>query len=263
MGRRLTAAAREEDDDQRVAYEARAVELAVLAGQESPRDPYDRELARLLHEMLREHCAGQVVADLGCGSGDYLFPAAATARRAIGIDFSWRRLRILADRAPPGGAPGAVLQANIRSLPLRDSSLDVAFSLNTLHTVPDVHEAIGEIARVLRRGGVAILEFGNFWSLHTVVFYRPNAPGIRYFHIGVRTMRRLLREAGLDVVRWRSFQLLPLVGGGPRWLRPLTARRWRWLFRRRLGSRMLDEIVSSAPPCRPFAFRHVVLCEKR
>jgi SAM-dependent methyltransferase len=222
-------------------------------------DRYDDETARLHESIVVRHGAGAAVLDVGCGTGRYFMAAANAARHAVGVDFSANALRVLVSRCPSPNA--GVVRANIRALPLRASSFDMVFSFSTLWVVPAVEEVVFECHRVLKPAGIAIFEFGNYWSLHTII-YRHSRFGLRYFHVPTRAMRRMVRAAGFEVLSWRAFQALPLMGGGPWWLRPLTMARWRKLLQLRVGSRMLDEIFSSAWPIRPFAFRHIVVCRK-
>jgi SAM-dependent methyltransferase len=52
--------------------------------------------------------------------------------------------------------PGVLqVRADMRSLPLRDSTVDVAFCAASLHYAP-VTDLVGEAARVLRRGGLLV-----------------------------------------------------------------------------------------------------------
>jgi SAM-dependent methyltransferase len=53
-------------------------------------------------------------------------------------------------------SPGVLhVRADMRSLPLRDSTIDVAFYAASLHYAP-ISDSIGQIARVLRRDGLVI-----------------------------------------------------------------------------------------------------------
>ncbi len=98
-----------------------------------------------------------VVLDVGCGSGTDLLLAArhvGPAGRAIGVDMTEAmRARASAGAVQCGLAHVDVRDGDATRLPLEDASVDVVISNGVLNLVPDKHKAIGEIARVLKRGG--------------------------------------------------------------------------------------------------------------
>ena len=53
--------------------------------------------------------------------------------------------------------PAADLQADLGALPLEDASFDLVLSNHLLEHLPDDRPALGELARVLRRGGRAVV----------------------------------------------------------------------------------------------------------
>ncbi len=104
------------------------------------------ESASRAEVALSSHRTGverAVVVDVGSGGGwaaRYLRDADIIAIDLLDID----------------GRPDVLqVRADMRSLPLRDSTVDVAFYAASLHYAP-VSDAIGEAARVLRPGGLLV-----------------------------------------------------------------------------------------------------------
>lgn len=223
-------------------------------------DRYDRGMVAWRLGYLERAAAGQRVLDLGCGTGSYLLPAARVARQAVGVDLSASFLRICSDRLRAACVRATVVQADLGALPLGDESVDLAFSIATMYYVSDVRPVIAEAARVLRRDGQLMIEFGNRSSLNTLVA-KLMPLGLVTHNIPVARMKSLLREHGLRVDAHRMFQLLPMYGG-PLYLRPLVTSKWKPLMALRLGSRSLDERISSLPLLSSLAFRHVFFCTK-
>jgi SAM-dependent methyltransferase len=111
------------------------------------------------------------VLDVGCGRGLMLIGAAKhlTKGKAIGID-KWQE-EDLANNRPEGTLENARLEnvadrvevktADMRTLPFKDSTFDVVVSCSAIHNIyskPERGKAIGEIARVLKPGGQALID---------------------------------------------------------------------------------------------------------
>lgn len=96
------------------------------------------------------------VADLGCGTGEVALTLAREAAEVIGVDQSHEMLTRA--RAVAGEAPNLrLLQGDLGALPLADGSCDAALMLLVLSYLPRPDEALGEMVRILRPGGKAVL----------------------------------------------------------------------------------------------------------
>ena len=112
------------------------------------------------------------VLDVGCGRGLLLIGAARRLRaggRAVGVDL-WQAAD-LGDNRPSATTGNAaldgvsdrvrVLTGDMRQLPLPAASVDAVISSLAIHNVPDEagrDRAIAEIARVLKPGGVVVIQ---------------------------------------------------------------------------------------------------------
>jgi SAM-dependent methyltransferase len=232
-----------------------------------PTEPYDRHMADARLDMVRQYAPGADVLDLCCGTGAYLFPFLDAVRSAVGVDFSGRMLNAFKDRLG-GRAPAnlTLVEADATALPLRANSFDFVFSFTSLYHLENVEAAIREVARVLRPGGHAALEFGNSRSLTTGVMRRFHyEKGWALNHPApLEKIHAMLGAASLTVVGGRRFQIVPLVGAprGMRYLRPFTSPRLKPIFGARLGARTVDEILSGMWPLKHFAFRHILVVLK-
>ncbi len=166
---------------------------------------------------------GHAVLDVGAGTGDLSFAAAAQGAQVIAIDLSAGMLAVLARRATPDQRTRIQpLIGNAQDLPLPDASIDRIITGFTVRNVHDLARALAEFRRVLRPGGRAvILELSHpqsavFARLYSFYFDRvaPAAAALlggdreayRYLPRSLRPfpeaerLAEMLREAGFQRV---------------------------------------------------------------
>ena len=101
---------------------------------------------------------GHAVLDIGAGTGDLSFAAAAQGARVLAVDLSPGMLAVLARRAT-AEQRGQIqpLVGNAEELPLPDGSVDRIVTGFTVRNVHDLARAFAEFKRVLRPGGRAVI----------------------------------------------------------------------------------------------------------
>jgi ubiquinone/menaquinone biosynthesis C-methylase UbiE len=99
-------------------------------------------------KWLREHTAGELWIDVGCGTGNVLKFGAQSFKQAIGFDVSAGMLRLAQARGLD-----ARQVADARSLPLDAGVADVASAFSVLHHMHDPKPALAEVFRILKPGG--------------------------------------------------------------------------------------------------------------
>ena len=175
------------------------------------------------------------VLDLACGTGDILFRAAEKARLAVGLDVTFRMLQLAAAkrsllRQGANGAPAPLVTGDMLALPFPAAHFTVVTTGYGLRNVPDIEQAIDEIARVLAPGGRLLsLDFNRpaqpllraaYLIYLTIVgsalgfvlhrdpdTYRYIPESIRNYP-GAEGVARLLEKRGFEQVR-----VVPLLGG--------------------------------------------------
>jgi ubiquinone/menaquinone biosynthesis C-methylase UbiE len=97
-----------------------------------------------------------VVADLACGAGDVAVRLAPCVARVVAVDRSPEMLDAARRRTRAFGNV-ELHEADLAALPLASSSCDAALLLLALTHLPDVPQALSEMARLLVPGGRAIV----------------------------------------------------------------------------------------------------------
>jgi SAM-dependent methyltransferase len=133
---------------------------------------------RLLLDLLLSARPGPEVLDGGAGQGTMSRRLAELGFDVTSTDASPDAAAALRQRVP--GA--AVIEADLTSLPFEDASFDAAVLGEVLEHIEDDRAALGEVARVLRPGGVLALSvpanpklFGpsDTWAGHVRRYTRP------------------------------------------------------------------------------------------
>jgi ubiquinone/menaquinone biosynthesis C-methylase UbiE len=134
---------------------------------------------------------GLRVLEIGCGMGTDGAQFAAAGADYTGIDLTEAAIDLARKRFAASGLKGNFRVADAEKLGFADESFDVVYSHGVLHHTPDIESAIGEIHRVLKTGGRAI-----------VMLYHRDSYNYR---IGIRVLRRtgaglLKSNAGIKLV---------------------------------------------------------------
>ena len=188
-------------------------------------DAYDTASRLLLGPLFRAIAAdvaaaapaGATVLEVGCGPGHLSTRLARDHDLAVtGLDLDpamIERARAVAGRLGPGVPAPEFVVGDVASLPFVDGSFDLVVSTLSLHHWADATAGLGEIARVLRPGGRALV-----WDIR---------PGAVPLHAGMpdpleRTQGAPLRVANAGPWPWpwrlkllQRIELVPLAAGGP------------------------------------------------
>jgi ubiquinone/menaquinone biosynthesis C-methylase UbiE len=164
------------------------------------------------------------VLEAGCGIATDGINFARAGARYTGVDFSKTALSVARERFAEEGRDGRFVQGSVAALPFEDDSFDLVYSNGVLHHIPEVERAVGEIHRVLRPGGRAVVMLYHRDSLNhkvnilllrrifAVLLILPGVPRLIGMLTGERESllvrhRRLLMTHGLHYLTDRQLFL--------------------------------------------------------
>ncbi|EPI2800367.1 TPA: methyltransferase domain-containing protein [Citrobacter koseri] len=115
-----------------------------------------RDLQRLAERLSSFPHAS--VLDMGCGAGHASFIAAQNVKQVVAYDLSSQMLEVVVQAAKEKGLENiATRQGYAENLPFEDHAFDVVISRYSAHHWHDVGQALREVNRVLKAGGVLIM----------------------------------------------------------------------------------------------------------
>lgn len=154
--------------------------------------------------------AGSRILDLGTGAGTYVRLLAGMGHRVTGADYSVPSLRLARSSDPREGAP--YVGADAYRLPFRDATFDLVTMVGIFQVLSEPAGALGEVRRVLRPGGLLLLEILNAgevfsWAPAIRDRLRRAPPGVRRYRRCA--VERELRSAGFRTVAAAPVYLPP------------------------------------------------------
>lgn len=179
-------------------------------------DSYEQLMGRWSRRLARPFldfaglAAGERVLDVGCGTGSLTFtlPQVADVGRIDAVDYS--EVYVEAARGRNSDPRITVTQGDVCALAFEDGAFDRALALLVLHFVPESEQALREMSRVTKPGGIVAAtvwdSYGGmpvqrmFWD--TAAVLDPSAVAGRrasYFKplTGAGQMRALWTQIGL------------------------------------------------------------------
>ena len=120
-----------------------------------PQQEWDQLADLLTAELGTAKCL-----EIGVGTGRIALPLHQRGVRLVGVDISVPMLARL--KANAGGeAPFPIIVTDATRLPFKDASYDALLASHVFHLIPDWREAADEALRVVRPGGVLLVDFGG------------------------------------------------------------------------------------------------------
>ena len=124
----------------------------------------DRLEQALLLELLGP-IAGKTLLDVGCGDGALDVVLARRGARATGLDADPAMVAAARARAEREAVPLMVVEGRGEALPFLRDTFDVTLAVASLCFIQDAAQAIAEMARVLKPGGLLVIGELGRWSL--------------------------------------------------------------------------------------------------
>lgn len=171
---------------------------------------YDRIAKETVYRYLKDN---NNVLDAGTGTGRFAIYLAQMGLNVVAMDTSPEMIKIARNKAQELGCQHRIqfVVADIENLPFKATSFDGFCSIIVLIHFAFLDQAVSELARILKPGGVAVLDTPS------KVLSRAYQPLVRLlgkttfrdYHYDLKQMNRLLKNNSLEIVAQKGFGKLP------------------------------------------------------
>jgi SAM-dependent methyltransferase len=154
--------------------------------------------------------------EIGIGTGRIALPLTERGVRLVGVDLARAMLAVLAEKARgPGRVRVPVSVADATRMPFPDRCVGAVLASHVFHLISEWRAAADEAVRVLRPGGVLLVDLGGStpapWSVtceelagrHGIEAVRPGTSSADELaeHLGDRVRRRALSPVPMPILR--------------------------------------------------------------
>ncbi len=179
---------------------------------DSTREPIGIEIILGCLARSGRPLAEQILVDAGCGTGSYSLALVDHVARIEAVDMNEGMLGVARTKLADAEAAGRISfhHAAIDGLPLGDTSVDAVMINQVLHHLPDdaaeawplTRKVIGEFARVLRPGGVLVVNSCSHEQLRRGWWFFPLIESIAERmierHVPLVELESLIGDCGFD-----------------------------------------------------------------
>ncbi len=128
---------------------------------------YNPKLVRILAESLGD-LDGKLILEAGAGTALDSIELAMLGGRALACDYSSSALQFAHHRAADLGAHIHLMQGDIRRLPFATETFDAVFHAGVLEHFRHPAEILAEHWRVLKPGGILLVDVPQTYNLYTI-----------------------------------------------------------------------------------------------
>ena len=171
---------------------------------------------RILRNLLRVgELGGKKVLEIGAGTGRDSFPLIRHGAQVVQLDYAESSLRILKRLADDFHLPVTIVGGDTFRLPFPDEAFDVVFHQGLLEHFrhPQAEALLKENIRVLKRGGILLVDVPQRYHIYTVAKHIMMAAG-KWFAGWERSF-----SVGELRTRMQSLGLTPVLSYGE-WMYP-------------------------------------------
>lgn len=179
-----------------------------------------RALINAYLEIVGSNLAGKRTLEVGAGRGIDSIRLAQHRAEAHLVDFAINSFNVSRSLARQAGVQMHSTLAEGAGLPFPSETFDLVFSQGLLEHGENTERLLPEQTRVVKRGGLVIVDVPQLYSLQTIIKRLMISAGKWSYgeetSFSVKQIKTIMREFGLEPIKVYGWELLPVVNLGLR-----------------------------------------------
>jgi len=174
---------------------------------------------------LLENPSKKIILDIGTGTGRIARHLLKLNNDVVGVDISSDRLKLALEKAKKEikwkSDNYHVVVADGHYIPFRAEAFDEILSIRTLKYLKNPNLGFFEIARVLKRGGICVMELSNIFGYEALWLFLLKLFGIKKYYaknmgpnyqlFNVFKIEKTLENLNLTVVSKKAWHKIPTI----------------------------------------------------
>ena len=119
-------------------------------------------------EFINNTSKNCIIADIGCGNGRHLLPAAKQCKHVFGLDISSELLYIIKKKLLNDKFQNvSLIHSDVVNIPLKNNSINAVLFIASLHNIEkriNRLNSLKEVRRILKKDGLALISVWSRWQ---------------------------------------------------------------------------------------------------
>jgi 2-polyprenyl-3-methyl-5-hydroxy-6-metoxy-1,4-benzoquinol methylase len=163
----------------------------------------------------------KLIIETGSGTALDSIELARRGASVIAVDLSEYAIHLARQKAGSTGADLTFVKADLLELPFDSHSIDVVFHSGVLEHFKDPEVVLQEQHRVLKKGGILLVDVPQKYNLYTIHKARQMVKGSWFAgwetQFSIRELRTLLMQNGFDIIEQYGYGYYPRLFAKIRW----------------------------------------------
>lgn len=225
---------------------------------------YDKEFINYKVNLIKDYIKdNSTVLDLCCGSGEFYNYIKDLKIQYFGVDYSNSMLRSFLYKNSKY-KNFKLIKSNAENLKIETNTIDLCFCYSSIYYIKDIEKVLFEIKRVLKKDGIAIIEFATKKNINSFIseYWHINGNWGKPFFLKYNSMINIINKNNFKILNESHFQFLPIFRGPLKYIF-FSNSLLKKIIHLKIYKKSIDQIISSNKIFKKYSFKHFYILQKQ